>query len=312
MTIICHSHPMIRKGNAMLKKKARNRITLVYALILVPLLMYIFFIITPLIISILYSFSKWSGIGEKQFIGLQNYNKLIHDKNFWLAAKNTLVIALYAVLGQVGIALIVSFLMTNHKLKFRELHRTVIFFPVVMAPIVIGFIWKFIYNKDYGLLNALLKVIGREDWIKPWLDDPGIVVKSVSIPVVWQFIGLYMIILLGAVMSIPNEIFECAELDGANWRQKSVFITLPMIWDTLKIAIILCASGTMKIYDQIYVMTNGGPGRASSVLALYCYDMTFRIGNFGYGATISVSILVFGLLLAGLIQLLMGRRDNNI
>lgn len=294
----------------MLKKKARNRTILVWVLVFVPLLMYVFFIITPLIISVIYSFNNWSGIGEKQFIGLQNYDKLFHDKNFWLSAINTLKIALYAVLGQVGIALIVSLLMTNHKLKFKSIHRTVIFFPVVMAPIVIGFIWKFIYNKDYGLLNALLKLIGKVDWIKPWLDDPDIVVKSVSAPVVWQFIGLYMVILLGAVMSIPKDIFECAELDGANWGQKSIFITLPMIWDTLKIAIILCASGTMKIYDQIYIMTSGGPGRASSVLTLYCYDTTFRIGNFGYGSTISVSILIFGLVLAGIIQVIMGRRRN--
>ncbi len=294
----------------MLKRENKYKLILIYAMVLIPFLIYLFIVIFPLLVSIIYSFSRWNGVGDKVYIGLENYKYLLQDRNFWLATTNTMIIAAYCVIGQVGIALIISFLMTNRRLRFKEFHRTVIFFPVVLAPVVIGFIWKFIYNSNYGLLNAFLSIIGKKDWILPWLDDTNIILTTVSIPVVWQYIGLYLVILMSAIMSVPTEIYECAEIDGANGFKKSLYITLPMIWDTLKIAIILCAAGTMKIYDHIYVLTNGGPGRASSVLTLYCFDTTFRIGNFGYGATISVGILVFSLSISGAIQLLMGRRKQ--
>ena len=127
----------------------------------------------------------------------------------------------------------------------------------------------------------------------------------------WQYIGLYMVILMSAISAIPQEVFECAEIDGATGVKKSVYITLPMVWDTLKICIILCAGGTMKIYDHLVALTNGGPGRATESLAMYSYEYTFKFGNFGMGATIAVSILVLALLISGLVQILMGRRNKG-
>ena len=156
-----------------------------------------------------------------------------------------------------------------------------------------------------------LNFIGKPEWIRLWLDDQSIVLKSVSIPVVWQYIGLYMVILMSAISAIPQDIFECAEIDGATGFKKSIYITLPMIWNSLKVCIILCAGGTMKIYDHLVALTNGGPGRASESLAMYCYEFTCRFGNFGMGAAIAVAILVFALLISGVIQLLMGRRESD-
>jgi raffinose/stachyose/melibiose transport system permease protein len=179
-----------------------------------------------------------------------------------------------------------------------------------MAPIVVGYVWRFIYNSNYGLLNKFLSFIGKEEWIHYWLDDQNIVLGCVSIPVVWQYIGLYMIIMMSAISAIPQEVFECAEIDGATGFKKSIYITLPMIWDTLKICVILCAGGTMKIYDHLVALTNGGPGRATESLAMYCYEYTFKFGNFGMGSAIAVSILIFALLISGVIQLLMGRRHT--
>ena len=290
----------------MLERNAKKNLPLIYVLIGIPFFLYIFIVIVPLCVSIFYSLLKWDGIGSQSFIGIKNYATMIKDKNFWLSTTNTLIISLYCVIGQVGVALLISFLMTNRKLKLKEFHRTVIFFPVVLAPVVIGFVWKFVYDQNFGLLNTLLRAMGLDSWIRLWLDDTSIILTTVSIPVMWQYIGLYLVILMSAISAVPTEVYECAEIDGANWYQRSVKITLPMIWDTLKVAIILCASGTMKIYDHIYIMTNGGPGRSSSVLALYCFKTTFENSNFGYGATISVMLLVFSLLISWLIQLLMG------
>lgn len=288
--------------------RSKGQYALIYTLVLIPFSYFLYILIIPLGTSVYYSLTKWKGVGNPKFIGLSNYITLIHDNNFWLVTKNTFVLSVLCVLGQVGIALIIAFLMTIRRLKWKSFHRAVIFFPVVMAPIVVGYVWRFIYNTNYGLLNTFLRSIGKEDWIRSWLDDSAIVLNSVSIPVIWQYIGLYMILLMSAISAIPNEVFECAEIDGATGFKKSIYITLPLIWDTLKICIILCASGTMKIYDHIVALTNGGPGKASSSLALYCYDYTFKFGNFGMGAAIAVFILLFAVGISLVIQFIMGRK----
>lgn len=282
----------------------------IYALILIPFLYFVCVMIYPLLVSVYYSLTKWKGIGDPKFVGLDNYAAMFRSSDFWLVTKNTLFLSVVCTIGQVGIALIIAFLMTLRRLRFKTFHRAVIFFPVVMAPLVVGYVWRFIYNSNYGLLNAFLRGIGHPEWIRFWLDDQNIVLKMVSIPVIWQYIGLYMIILMSAISAIPQEVFECAEIDGATGFKKSVYITLPMVWDSLKVCIILCAGGTMKIYDHLVALTNGGPGRATESLAMYCYEFTFRFGNFGTGSAIAVTILILALGISGLIQLLMGRRKD--
>lgn len=283
----------------------------IYTLVLIPFAYFLYVMIIPLGTSIYYSMTKWKGVGTPKFVGLHNYITLLNTPDFWLVTKNTLFLCVVCTLGQVGIALLIALLMTFRKLRFKTFHRAVIFFPVVMAAIVVGYVWRFIYNSNYGLLNSFLESIGKQEWIRFWLDDTSIVLGCVSIPVIWQYIGLYMIILMSSVSAIPQEIFECAEIDGATGFKKSIYITLPMIWDTLKICVILCASGTMKIYEHLVALTNGGPGRATESLAMYCYEYTFKFGNFGMGAAIAVTILIFAVGIALIIQMLMRRRKSN-
>ncbi len=290
--------------------KNRKQYVWIYGMLLIPVLVFVFAIIAPLGTSFFYSLTKWKGVGKPKMIGFSNYVTLLQTADFWLVTKNTLYLCVVCTIGQVGIALLISFLMTFKRLRFKKFHRAVIFFPVVMAAIVVGYVWRFIYNSNYGLLNTFLTAIGRADWIRYWLDDKDIVLRCVSVPVIWQYIGLYMIILMSAISAIPQEVFECAEIDGATGIKKSIYITLPMIWDTLKVCIILCASGTMKIYDHLVALTNGGPGRATESLAMYCYEYTFKFGNFGMGAAIAVTILVIAALLSVLIQAIMGRRKG--
>lgn len=289
--------------------RSKGQYIIIYTLILIPFLYFLYILIVPLGTSIYYSLTRWKGVGDPKFLGLDNYVTLIHDKNFWLVTKNTFLLSIMCVIGQVGIALLIAFLMTIRRLRFKSFHRAVIFFPVVMAPVVVGYVWRFIYNSNYGLLNTFLTSVGKASWIKSWLDDSSIVLRSVAVPVIWQYIGLYMVLLMSAISAVPQEVYECAEIDGATGVKKSLYITLPLIWDTFKICIILCASGTMKIYDHLVALTNGGPGKASSSLALYCYDYTFKFGNFGVGAAIAVSILIFAVGISLVIQLIMGRKS---
>jgi raffinose/stachyose/melibiose transport system permease protein len=261
------------------------------------LLIYCFIVIVPLIISLIYSFYDYSGGASMKFIGLKNYFYLIKDMDFWHSFKNNLVIILLSMIGQVGIALIITAAMISKLLKFKTLHRNIIFLPVVVSAIVVGFLWTIIYNKDFGFLNFLLKSVGLGSLIVPWLDNPKSVMVFVSIPIIWQYIGFYLVIFLAAIQGIPKDIYESADIDGAVGIKRSLYITIPLLSDTLKVTVMLCIAGNMKIFDHIFVMTGGGPGTSSMVMSQYAYINSFVMFKLGYGSAISIGILVLSLAL---------------
>ncbi|MCL2034766.1 MAG: sugar ABC transporter permease [Oscillospiraceae bacterium] len=267
--------------------------------------------IVPVAMAIFYSLFNWSGGPNMKFIGLGNYALLINDRIFLQALGNNLLLAVCCVIFQVGTAFVISALLCSKILKLQAFHRFSIFLPVILAPVVVAFLWRIIYNMDYGLLNYFLRSIGLESWIKPWLDDVSIVMASVTVPIVWQWIGLYVIIFTTAMKSIPEEIFESASLDGANGIKKAFYITYPMILDTLKISVILAVSGCMKIFEHVYILTSGGPGTASMVMAMYAYRTSFIGQRMGYGSTISVGILVISLSLVLFSNLLVEGRKKK-
>ena len=245
--------------------------------------LFLIFTAIPVGMAVYYSFFNWSGGKNKKFIGLANFAHLLKDEVFHES------------------------LMNNFMLKLKAFHQFAIFMPVVLAPVVVGFLWKIVYNQDYGLLNFLLRSMNLESWIKPWLDDVGIVMKSITIPIVWQWIGLYVVIFVSAMKNIPEEIFESAALDGANGIKKAIYITWPMTLDTVKISVILAVSGCMKIFEHIYIITGGGPGTASTVGAMYAYKTSFIKQKFGYGSAISVGIMVVSLALVAMCNIIFGK-----
>ena len=175
------------------------------------------------------------------------------------------------------------------------MHRTFGFFPSTISAVCIGLIWNMIYHNQYGIINWFLRTIGRPDLCKVWLNETKLVMLLVSIPLIWQ----YMVIILSAIASIDTEIFESAQIDGANGLQTAWYITLPLIKNTMLVCITLCVAGNMKAFDNIYVMTKGGPGTASMVMAMYGYQISFSQSNMGYGSCISVAIFVLSLLVIG-------------
>ncbi|QUO33714.1 sugar ABC transporter permease [Faecalicatena sp. Marseille-Q4148] len=281
-----------------------------FVLMLAPIIIwFVFAILMPIVGAFRYSFYEWSG-GPKEFIGLGNYETLLHDEVFWLALKNNLIIVVISVIGQIGVALILATLMTSRVLKFKTFHRTVIFFPVLLSAVVVGFVWTLMYNKDYGFLNAILKAVGLENLIFPYLDDPKRVLYSLIAPLIWQFIGLYMVIISSGIANVDNEVFEVAEIDGAVGWKKLFYITLPLIKPTLMASLMMCISGNMKVFSHIQVMTNGGPGNSSMVMALYAYKRSFAMNEIGYGSAISIAILIISLILVGITRLLFARKED--
>lgn len=281
-----------------------------FVLLLAPIICWFAFaVLLPIVGALRYSFYEWSG-GPMEFIAFENYKGLLQDEVFWTALKNNLIIVLIAVIGQIGIALLLATLLTSRKVKFVTIHRTIIFFPVLLSAVIIGFVWSLIYNKDYGFLNAVLRGIGLENLIFPYLDDPKRVLYSLIVPLIWQYIGLYMVIISSGIANVDKEIFEVAEIDGAVGYKKIFYITLPLIKPTIMASLMMCISGNMKVFSHIQVMTNGGPGNSSMVMALYAYKRSFVMNEIGYGSAISIAILVISLAMVGLTRLLFSRKED--
>lgn len=282
-----------------------------FVLLLLPIIIWFAFaILMPIIGAFRYSFYEWSG-GPMKFVGLGNYKALAADEVFRTAFKNNMIIIVLSVIGQIGIALILATLMTSRAMKFVRFHRTVIFFPVLLSAVVVGFVWTLMYNKDYGFLNAILRGIGLEELIFPYLDDPERVLYSLIVPLVWQFIGLYMVILSSGIANIDKEVFEVAEIDGAVGYKKLFYITLPLIKPTIMASLMMCISGNMKVFSHIQVMTNGGPGNSSMVMALYAYKRSFSMNEIGYGSAISIAILIISLIMVGITRILFSRKQED-
>lgn len=287
--------------NAIKPKKS-----VLFAYLIIPVVIFVFAVFVPLVTALVYSFFQWKGGPVKTFNGLTNYINLFKDSIFWLSFRHNIFLVIVCIIGQIGIAFIFVLMINSKLVKLKGIHRTFGFFPSTVAAVSIGFIWKMIYDYNRGLINWFLDKIGRADLQQVWLNNESLVMLLVAIPLVWQWIGYYMVILLSAISSIDQEIFEVAELDGANAVQRAVYIVFPLVKNTILVCITLCIAGNMKAFDNIYVMTSGGPGTASMVMAMYGYQVSFSQQNMGYGSAISVGIFVLSLLVIGGSQWLIG------
>lgn len=279
--------------------------------ILPAFLLYTFIVFVPIVLAAYYGFFEWSGGTQKTFIGIRNYMELFHDKQFLSALSNNLYLIFICVIGQIGLAFFFAMLLSSRAARWKNFHRTISFFPSVLSAVVIGFIWSMIYDYNYGLINTFLKLIGMKDKVQPWLSNGKIALTLVAIPLIWQYIGYYLIIIMSSIASIDSQIFEMAEIDGATGIKKAVYITLPLIKNTLAVCVTLCIAGNMKAFDHIFTMTGGGPGDATSVVALYAYKTSFASYKMGYGSAVSIGILVVSLLFVGLTRLFMARLTRD-
>ncbi|MFC4598684.1 carbohydrate ABC transporter permease [Cohnella hongkongensis] len=274
--------------------------------ILPALLLYLFFVVVPIFWSAYYGFFDWKGIGAAKWIGFDNYAEVVRDPIFWRGFKNNMLIVAASVFGQVPIAMILALLLTRTNL-FQKIIRASVFMPMVLSSVVVGIIWSYIYHPQIGILNFLLDSVGLETLKKAWLSEPSISMYMIMLPIIWNYIGPYMIIFIAALQNIPSEINDAAQIDGVGSVRKLFRITLPMIWDTIKVVVVLCISGSLKAFDLIYVMTGGGPAHTTEVLASYMYNSTFNVYRFGYGSAISTSIIILSLILILGSQYLMKR-----
>ncbi|WP_337099067.1 carbohydrate ABC transporter permease [Paenibacillus sp. YIM B09110] len=277
--------------------------------LLPALLLFSFFVIVPIIWSAYYGFFDWKGIGAAKFIGFENYSEIIHDEVFWRSLKNNMLVVVASVFGQVPIALVLALLLLKNS-WIHKFIRTAVFMPMVLSSVVVGIIWGYIYHPEIGILNFLMDSLGLGAWKRQWLGDPDISMYSLMVPIIWNYIGPYLVMFIAALHNIPSEIDDAAKIDGAQGSRKLFSLTLPLIWDTIKVAVVLCISGSLKSFDLIYIMTGGGPAHSTELLASYMYNNTFAIYRFGYGSAVSTAIIIISLILVAGSQYLMKSKNR--
>ena len=272
------------------------------AFLLPGLLFYIFAVFYPIEESIRLSFMEWGGIGEKTFVGLNNYIQMFHDKVFYTAFLNNLIYLVIVVAMQLGIGLLFAVMLT-YMTKHVTLIKTLYYVPCIVTTVAIGQLFRSMYSTEpMGLINQFLQAIGLENLVTSWLANVSTALAAVSIPEGWRFTGMYMVIFYAALVSLDPSVYEAAKVDGATEFQIFFRIKLPLIKDIILLTLTMCLTGALRGFDIPYLLTNGGPGNASELMSTYMYKKAFSSNQYGYGSALAVFIIVESILVVFILR----------
>ncbi|MEJ2164944.1 MAG: sugar ABC transporter permease [Desulfobacterales bacterium] len=236
------------------------------------------------------------------FIGSENYIQLFKDDFFWQAVRNTLVWACTAPLLEQVLAILLA-LALYAKIPGARFFRIVWFTPVLMSFVVVGILWMWIFNFDWGAVNVILRAVGLAHWARSWLGDPSTALPSLIFVTTWMWTGFNMVVLLAALHSLPSEVLEAAELDNCSWMKKLWFVIIPLIRPTILNLVVLSFVGKMKVFDLVWIMTKGGPLWSTETVSTYVYKRAFEWSTFDLGYPCAIASVWFTIVLAGVLLL---------
>ncbi len=284
---------------AVSKKKKWPAFSILF--ILPSFILYTLFVIYPTLNSFNLSFTNWDGVSDTiHYIGFDNFVEMFHSERVYNALKNTLIISISLVVLENILAIMLAMLVDQVK-WFKNLFRSIFYFPVLLSGIVMGFVWAIIFNYNFGVINQLLERIGLDSLKVDWLGSPKYALLAIIITTVWKGAGYYMIIYLAGLQGIPPELHEAAAIDGANRWQQFRHVTFPLLAGAMTVSVMLSMISALKIFDQIAVMTDGGPGFATETLTYIVYKVGFGELRQGYGTALSLVLFVL-ILVVSLIQ----------
>ncbi|QGQ94325.1 sugar ABC transporter permease [Paenibacillus psychroresistens] len=291
--------------------KANNKTMLVSVFFVLPsLILYLVFTYIPFISSSYYAFFLWDAVTLPKYIGMRNFVDIFHDQKLLYGLNNTLIMCLVGVLIQNPLSLILG-LMLNRNFKSRAFLRAAFYLPVVLALVVISVVWGQILQYD-GLFNYLLDKVGLDFLIRDWLGKVQTSFPTIVGLATWQGLGFCALIYLAGLQSIPVDLYEAAAMDGASGWQKLKNITVPLLMPTVSIVTFLILTGSLKLFDLPYIMTNGGPGTSSYTISLAIFNAAFMVGNYGYAIAMGLVFMVL-ILIVSVIQLkLTGRKEVEL
>lgn len=269
-----------------------KRSNILYLFILPGLAVYLLFFVYPTINGLVLSFTDWDGFSEKRWIGFDNYVHLLtSDSIFAKSFQNNMKFMLSVVIFQTFLSLLFSILLVRNT-KWNVFCRSVYFFPTIISSVAVAFIWGFMYNPNVGVINNFLKLIGLDSLAQNWIGNPNIAIYSIAFAQIWAHTGQMIVLFVAGLQSIPSELYEAADLDGANRWQRFLHVMWPMLAPATTIVVAYTTIQSFKAFDLIFALTGGGPAYSTEILSTYIYHTAFQNSAFGYAAAQSMIFMI--------------------
>ncbi|GHV02956.1 ABC transporter permease [Spirochaetia bacterium] len=284
----------------------------VIALFILPaLVIFVAFIPAPLISSLVLSFYKWNMLTPPRFIGLTNFIRMFTlDDVFIASIGHTFYYLALSVVLQIPMSYFLAILLTRGSWG-EKTFRNLIFMPVTFSGTVVGLLFYFIYHRDTGLLNNIIRLFGNQEFSYAWLSERASAMAAVCLAVAWQFVGYHMVIYITGITGIDNDTIDAAKIDGANAFQVALHIITPLMKPVLNVSLVLITVSSLKAFDAIYVMTRGGPMHATEVMASHMYQRAFVAMDYGYACAIGLILFVFCIISTGLWSFIFRNTDKE-
>jgi ABC-type sugar transport system permease subunit len=281
-----------------------------YLFVALPLLIYLVWVIGPMIYTFYLSLTDWDGISALNIIGVRNFRTLFRDRVFYQSFTNNLkwIVSFITVPVAAGLALAMAL---NRAIPASKMFKAVFFFPMVLSFVVCGLIWSWMYQPDSGIINSLLRLVGLGSAARGWLSDPSLVIWSIIFVAVWRQVGYVMLLYLAGLQSVNPELVDASKVDGANAWQSFRHVIFPQLTPITVVVVVISVIDSLRAFDLVYVMTKGGPFNSSSVLATFMYIEAFNNYRMGYGASISVILFAISLLFILIYLLRMLRTETR-
>lgn len=290
-----------------MKKLYSNKLVIL-SLVLPGLLLFFFAILAPICLSVYYGFTDYTGMGSMNFVGWDNYKQLFHDKAFGLSLRNSLLLAIGFICIQHPLAMITAAILDKLGGRAENFFRCVYFIPNVISVAVIAYLWKFIYNPDFGLMNNIIKAFGGKDDIN-WLSYEN-AIWAVLVVLIWHGFGWGMLIYYTGIKNIDPVLYEAAAIDGASQTTTFLKITLPLMKPVIQVNVTMAVISALKQMETVYLLTGGGPGNSTQFAANYLYQQAFKAYKYGYGNAIGVVFIIICLLATVLLNTIFRDRDE--
>lgn len=285
-------------------KKSKARSVFIGVCVIPAVVLFIIFMLVPTFNVFKMSMYKWGGFSNsKTFVGLENFKTLMADSNFFRSFQNTVLLVVCVTVVTMALSLIFAAIISREKIKGENFFRIIFYIPNILSVVVISAIFSAIYDPTSGLLNSILGIFRGSDNPILWLGDQKIVIYSLVIAMIWQAIGYYMVMYMASMASVPESLYESADLEGANHVQQFFSITLPLIWTNIRTTLSFFVISTINLsFQLVKVLTNGGPDGATEVFLSYMYNQAYTNSSYGYGMAIGVMVFLFSFGLAAMIS----------
>ena len=268
-----------------LRRRARVRANLAgWAFVAPSTVALVVFVGIPIVAGLIISFTSWDMLTAPAFVGIDNYVDLVRDPLMWRSLLNTVYYAVLTIPGSMVIGLALALAVNRAGWAFKA-YRTLFFIPVVSSAVAVSLMWKWVYNDDFGLFNWILRSVGLP--AVGWLSDPNLALPSVAIVAIWKTMGYNMVFFLAGLQGIPAQLYEASAMDGAGWWARLWHITLPMLSPTTLFIAVVSVIGSFQVFDQVFVMTQGGPGNATIVYNYYLWQNAFQYFHMGYASALA-------------------------